>query len=496
MRRRTFVQLGATALASVSLPFAPAVIAAAPAVAADVPAITGNGKSILLKRAEVAELRAALAGPLLLRGDEGYEQARRVWNASIDRHPALIARCQSANDVVKAVQFARAHSLLVSVKCGGHSSSGNGTCEDGLMIDLSPMRQVVIDPSARTAVVEGGALLGDLDQASLPYNLATTTGTVSHTGVGGLTLGGGMGNLGRKFGMTIDNLLGADVVTANGKLLRASAQENPDLFWAIRGGGGNFGVATSFTYRLHEFAGKLYTADLVYPWPLARQVLDFMGDYGPSLPDAAYFTPLLAPSPNGRVLVIATHHTDSAAGAETAIAPLRKFGPVNNPTVVETPYAQFQKQHDQSAASLVHGYLKSGFVKKLDARFNAAIIDAMEDPAAPGLPVFLVQSGGAIARVDSAATAFPHRDAANAVLFNLTWKDPAKSDAIIAWARGAWKRIEPSLRGAYVNFTAVEDAQSRLRDTFGANLERLQSLKQKYDPTNLFRLNVNLAPKA
>jgi FAD/FMN-containing dehydrogenase len=492
MRRRSFVQLSAGALASASLPFVPALLAAVPAVAADIPAVTGNGKAIVLRRAEVAELRAALTGPLLLRGDEGYDQARRVWNASVDRRPALIARCRNGDDVVKAVQFARSHSLLVSVKCGGHSSSGNGTCNDGLMLDLSQMRSVVIDPVARTAVVDGGALLGDLDNASLPHGLATTTGTVSHTGVGGLTLGGGMGNLGRRFGLTIDNLLAADVVTADGKRLHASATDNPDLFWALRGGGGNFGVVTSFTYRLHPFAGKVYSSDLVFPWPVAKQVLDFMGDYGPTLPDAAYFTPVLASSPNGRILVIATHHTDSAAGAEAAIAPLHKFGPVNHPTVAETPYAEMQKRHDKAAERLIYGYLKSGFVIKLDPQFNAAIIDAMEDPAAPGLPVTLVQAGGAIARVDSAATAFPHRDAANAVLFNLTWTDPAKSDAVVQWARSAWKRIEPSMRGTYSNFTAVEDAQDRLRDTFGPNLERLQSLKKKYDPTNLFRLNVNL----
>jgi FAD/FMN-containing dehydrogenase len=493
MRRRNFVRLSAGALASATLPFAPSLLAAAPAVAADVPAVTGDGKAIVLKRAEVAELREALKGPLLLRGDEGYDQVRRVWNSSIDRRPALIARCRNADDVVKSVQFARGHSLLVSVKCGGHSSSGNGTCDNGLMIDLSQMRAVVIDPVARTAVVEGGALLGDVDNASLPHNLATTTGTVSHTGVGGLTLGGGMGNLGRKFGLTIDNLLAADVVMANGKLLRASARDNPDLFWALRGGGGNFGVVTSFTFRLHPFAGKVYTSDLVFPWPLAKQVLDLMGEYGPTLLDEAYFTPVLARSPGGRILVIGTHHTDSVAGAEAAIAPLRKFGPVNNPTVTETPYVEMQKKYDESAASLVYGYLKSGFVKKLDPQFNAAIVDAMEEPAAPGLPVVLVQSGGAIARVDSAATAFPHRDAANAVLFNFTWNDPARSDAIIQWARSAWKRIEPSMRGTYVNFTAVEDAQARLRDIFGPNLERLQSLKKKYDPTNLFRLNVNLS---
>jgi len=498
MRRRTFVQAGAVALASTSLPFSTAFAAANP-VAADVPAVTGDGKAIVLKRAEVGELRAALSGPLLLKGDEGYEQARRVWNSAIDRKPALIARCKSAKDVIKAVQLAKGHDLLVAVRCGGHSSSGKSVCDNGLMIDLSLMRGVVVDPRTLTAKAEGGALLGDLDKASQAHGLATTAGTVSHTGVGGLTLGGGMGHLARKYGLTIDNLLAADVVTAQGKLLRASATENPDLFWAIRGGGGNFGVVTSFEFRLHPFGTQIYTSQLIYPLPLARKMLDFLGEYAPTLPDDANITPVLLATPDGnRILVLNGHHTTSAAGVEMMFAPLRKLTPpVNDPKVTTTSYLEMQTRSDQATAQRVEGYLKSGLVEKLDPAFNEAMVAAIADETTPtSMPITLPQVGGAIARVDPRATAFAHRDAGYAVLFNLHWTDPAQSDRIVAWARATWKRIEPSMRGVYVNFTSTEDAEQRLRETYGVNYERLVQLKKKYDPTNLFRLNVNLAAKA
>ena len=499
MRRRTFVQAGAVALASTSLPFSTSAFAAANPVAADVPAVTGDGKAIVLKRAEVGELRAALSGPLLLKEDGGYDQARRVWNAAIDRKPALIARCKSAKDVIKAVQFAKGHDLLVAVRCGGHSSSGKSVCDDGLMIDLSLMRGVVVDPKALKAKVAGGALLGDLDKASQAHGLATTAGTVSHTGVGGLTLGGGMGHLGRKYGLSIDNLLAADVVTAQGKLLRASATENPDLFWAIRGGGGNFGVVTSFEFRLHPFGTQLYTSELIYPLPLARKMLDFLGEYAPTLPDDASITPVLLATPDGkRILVLDGYHTASAPGVETMFAPLRKLAPpVNDPKVTTTSYLEMQTRYDQAAAQRVEGYLKSGFVQKLDPAFNEAMVAAIADETTPAaMPITLPQVGGAIARVDPRATAFAHRDPGYAVLFNLHWTDPAQSDRIVAWARATWKRIEPSMRGVYVNFTSTEDAEQRLRETYGVNYERLVELKKKYDPTNLFRLNVNLAAKA
>lgn len=490
MRRRTFCQATAAALASISYQ-----VGSASTV--DVSAVTGAGKPIVLSRADVEQLRRALTGPLLLRGDDGYDSARRVWNSGIDRRPALIARCKNARDVVQVVRFAKAHALLTAVRCGGHSSAGKSVCDDGIMLDLSLMRSVTIDAAARTAKVEGGALLGDLDRASQAHGLATTTGTVSHTGVGGLTLGGGMGHLGRKFGLTIDNLLSVDIVTADGKLLHANARENADLFWAVRGGGGNFGVATAFEFRLHEFGTEIVTGSLVYPWPAARKVLAFLEGYRKALPDEATVTPVMLKTPDGaRILVLGMHHAGSVAAADDLLAPLRNVAnPVKSEPVKSIPYLALQTQSDDASAKLVHGYLKSGFINALDEKFIEAVISAVDDPATPPLtPIILPQVGGAISRVDAAATAFPHRNAAYAVLFDLRWEDRAQSDRMVAWARAAWKRLEPSMRGVYVNFTSSDDAQMRIRETYGANYERLAMLKKKYDPTNLFRLNANIDP--
>jgi len=492
MQRRDFCKSSTLAVA-----FASSTVIAAPARADDIPAISGSGRAVTLSRSQVEGLRRSLKGVLLLRGDAGYDETRRVWNAGVDRKPALIVRCKDAGDVVQAVKFARTHDLLLAVRCGGHSSAGRGVCDDGLMVDLSPMRGVSVDREKLTARVEGGALLGDLDSASQAFGLATTTGTVSHTGVGGLTLGGGMGHLGRKYGLTIDNLLGADVVTATGKLVHSSPQENPDLFWAIRGGGGNFGIVTAFEFRLHEFGTRLAAGNLVYPWPLARKMLEFMREYGPTLRDEASITAALLATPDGqRVLTLAMHHTGSLSEAERVLEPLKKVAaPVNDARVADVPYLDFQRKWDDDARVRLHGYLKSGFVRELTPGLVEAAITAVEDPAMPVLqPLVFVHTGGAIARVDARATAFAHRDAAYAALIDLRWSDAAQSESHVGWARRAWQLLEPHTRGVYSNFTSNEDAQERLREAYGANLPRLVELKRKYDPTNLFRLNVNIEP--
>jgi FAD/FMN-containing dehydrogenase len=487
MHRREFCTAGTMAIA-----------VAATGVRADgLRAVTGAGKPVMIPQARIADFRKSLRGQVLLAGDAGYDEVRRVWNASIDRRPAVIARCQGAGDVQKSVQFAREENLLVAVRCGGHSSAGRGVCDDGLMIDLSTMRDVRVDAGRKTARVEGGALLGDLDAASQVHGLATTTGTVSHTGVGGLTLGGGMGHLGRKYGLTIDNLLGADVVTADGKLLRASEAENPDLFWAIRGGGGNYGIVTAFDFRLHAFGTRLSTATLMYPGPIAPTVLGFLRQYGRELPDEATITPVFVSVPGaGPMVALAVHHTGSVEDAERVLAPLKTVAaPVNDAKVVSVPYLEFQKQSDQDSRQRVHGYLKSGFIRDLSPALVEAVMASVSGKdVPPGQSIVFVNVGGAIARVDPQHTAFPHRGAAYAALFDLRWTDPALSDGIVSWARATWQRIEPHARGVYSNFTASEDAQSRLQETYGVNLPRLVELKRRYDPTNLFRLNVNIAP--
>lgn len=497
MRRRIFCQSGAAALAASALGCAGTrPTGASPDVLS---AVSSAGEPVALKRADLQAFRAAMTGPVLLRDDAGYHEARQVWNASIDRKPALIARCKTSKDVIESVRFAKERGLLLAVRCGGHSSAGKSVCDDGLMLDLSLMRGVVVDPKKRTAKVDGGALLGDLDAASQAHRLATTAGTVSHTGVGGLTLGGGMGHLGRKFGLTIDNLRAADVVLADGRLVRANASENADLFWALRGGGGNFGVVTSFEFQLHEFGPDIVTGGLVYPLAVAPKVLAFMDGYRREMPDEVTITPVFIALPDGtRLLTLGAHHTGAVADLERVLDSLRKVAPVARDLGAKTVrYVDHQKQSDTAAARRVHGYLKSGFVNALDETFVAAVIEAMNDPSTPPLmPIVMPQAGGAIARISPTATAFPHRGAAYAVLFDLQWSDPAQGDRIVAWARATWKRIEPSMRGVYVNFTSSEDAQSRIREAYGANYPRLVEIKRKYDPDNLFRLNTNIDPAA
>jgi len=489
MKRRTFCQAGSAALAA----------AATRGYASGLNAVGSAGQPLTLSDSAVAAFRKSLRGPVLLHGDAGYDDARRVWNVGIDRKPALIVRCKVADDVVKSVRFAREHELLVAVRCGGHSSSGKSVCDDGLMIDLSLMRGVSVDAKALTATVEGGALLGDLDTASQAHGLATTTGTVSHTGVGGLTLGGGMGHLGRRYGLTIDNLLSADVVTADGKLLHASESENPDLFWAIRGGGGNFGVVTRFQFRLHALGTQLSAGNLVYPWPLAGKMLAFLREYRRELPDEATVSPAFIALPDGnRILTLAMHHTGSVADGERVLEPFKKVAaPVNDAAVAPVPYLDFQRRWDSDSKQRVHGYLKSGFASELTPELADAVMKAVEDKDMPTLQAFvLVHTGGAAARVAANATAFPHRDAAYAALIDMRWTDAAQTDQYVGWARRAWQHIAPTLRGVYSNFTSSEDAQERLKETFGVNLPRLVELKRRYDPTNLFRLNVNIDPKA
>lgn len=470
----------------------------AAATAALTVASVGLAASPPPRQVDIAPLRKSFRGPLLTPGDEGYDQARQVWNASIDRKPALIARCLDAEDVRAAVNFGRDQGLLIAVRCGGHSSAGNSVCDDGLMIDLSLMRAVRVEPARNAATVEGGALLGDFDRAAQVHGLATTTGTVSHTGVGGLTLGGGMGHLGRKYGLTIDSLLSADVVTADGKLLHASERENEDLFWGLRGGGGNFGIVTRFEFRVHPLGTRVAAAELIYPWPLARNALDFLAEQGPDLPDDATISPALVRTPSDmRFLSVGMHHFGPHDEAEKLLADMKAaVPPVNQPRLAVIPYLDYQSRFDEVAARRVHGYLKSGFIKSLSPAFIEAAMAAVEDPATPPLqPLIMVQMGGAIARIAPSATAFAHRDAAYAVLMDMRWDEAAQSEANVAWARKTWSSIEPAMRGGvYVNFTSGEDAQQRIREAYGPNYARMLELKRKFDPHNLFRLNANVDP--
>jgi FAD/FMN-containing dehydrogenase len=496
MKRRVFFGSALATLATASLPLDRLLALAEAPVAGDVPAVTGNGKQIILPRADVADLRASMRGQLLLAGDEGYEKARKVWNGSFDRRPALIARCAGPSDVIKAVDFGRAHELLVSVRGGGHSISGQSVCEGGLMIDLAQLKGVRVDPIARRARVEGGALLGDFDREAQAFGLATTAGTVSHTGVAGLTLGGGFGRLGRKFCMACDNVRAYDIVTADAKFLRVSAEENPDLNWGLRGGGGNFGVVTSFEYELYPVGPILLGGVLIYPVTQAKEVLGFFDGFFEEAPDEVYVDTTLVTTPDGnKVLVLDTTYCGSIEAGERALKPLREFRKPIADHIGPIPYVKQQSSVDDNFAYGRRYYVKAGFARRLSPDLIEAMIETFMSSTLPITPVLTAPQGGAISRIKPDATAFPYREARHNLLVAAAWNDSSGDEAHLTWARNAWKNLEPFTRGFYVNDNNADISQRRVLENYGPNYPRLAALKAKYDPTNLFRLNANIQPR-
>jgi FAD/FMN-containing dehydrogenase len=496
MKRRTFCGSAIATLTAASLPLGRLLAAASEPVAGDVPAIGLTGKQLVLPRSDLNELRASLRGQLLLAGDEGYEQARRVWNGSFNRRPALIVRCKGAADVVQAVNFGRTHELMVSVRGGGHSISGQSVCEGGLMIDLAPLNGVRVDPIARRARVGGGALLGDFDREAQAFGLATTAGTVSHTGVAGLTLGGGFGRLGRKFGMTCDNVRAYDLVTADGRFLRVSAEENADLNWGLRGGGGNFGVVTSFEYELYPVGPMLLGGVLIYPVAQAKEVLGFFDGFFEEAPDELYVDTTLVTTPEGnKVLVLDSTYCGSIEAGERVLKPLREFRKPLVDTIAPTPYVRQQSSVDDAFAYGRHYYVKAGFVRRLPPDLIEAMIETFMSSTLPITPVLTAPQGGAISRIAADATAFPYREARHNLLVAAAWNDSSGDEAHLTWARGAWKALEPFTRGFYVNDNNADIAERRVLENYGPNYARLSKLKAKYDPDNLFRLNANIKPQ-
>jgi FAD/FMN-containing dehydrogenase len=490
MKRRDFLR--ATACASAAwLPFQRA-------WAADQPAVTLSGSQIALREKDIADLAARLQGELLLPTHSRYEQARKVWNGSIDKRPALIASCIGASDVMHAVNFAREHKLLTAVRAGGHSTSGKSTCDGGLMIDLSPMRGVRVDPASRTAYLEPGTLLGQLDRESAAFNLATTAGTVSYTGAAGLTLGGGFGRLGSRFGLACDNLKGADVMTASGKLVHTSEQENPELLWGLRGGGGNFGVVTSLEYRLHPMNPMILGGILNWPAKHVREVLEFYADYAPRKPDELCIDLFLRSAPGGEpgLSLVVCWSADHAAG-EKALEPIRRIARTAQGSVAPMPYVRLQSIFDAGFPDGRKYYQKSGLVSQLPKKSVERLLEIIQTPRAHPLTMQLQGMGGAAHRVKPDATAFFHREALWDLNLITGWDDPdpAIAEACIAGMRAVWKEIEPLTAGFYVN-SRHEDDLKAFRDNYGDNYPRLVKLKNQYDPINLFRLNANVIPTA
>jgi hypothetical protein len=496
IKRRHFLRNSLAALPAAAFPWRTSWAAGDLANGNDVEAITGDGKQLLLKAADVRDFAASLRGELLLRDSAGYESARHVWNGAFDRHPALIARCSGAADVMQAVKFAAANHLLVSVRGGGHSLSGQSVCEKGLMIDLSQMNGVRVDVGRKTATVEGGALLGALDREALAQNLVTTAGTVSHTGVGGLTLGGGFGRVGRRFGLTCDNVRAIDLVTADGKFLTASQQQNQELFWGLRGGGGNFGVATSFEYQLHPIDPIMVGGDLAYSWEDARAVLEFFFESAPGMPDELNVDASLVRLPNDeRFLTFDICYCGPRDQADKVLAPLRQIRKPIRDEVKATPYVKLQTSGDVATAHGRKYYIKGGFVQKASAGLVDVAIATIGEANLPVVQVVVFpQGGGAYARVKPGATAFAQRAAPHNVFLFSAWEDPALSEPVGAWVKTTWPKIESHTFGFYVNEYNLEDA-ARLRDTYGVNFERLVALKTRVDPDNLFRMNANVTPR-
>jgi FAD/FMN-containing dehydrogenase len=495
MKRRTFCASAAAAIGASAFPFGSA-FAVVSAVTADIPAVTGDGKKILLRAADVEDFRAGLRGQLLLPGATGYEDARKIFNGMFDRRPAMIARCLGAADVVRAVRFAKANALLVAVRGGGHSLSGQSVCDDGLMIDLSLMRGVRVGPNERLARAGGGALLGDIDRETLPFGLVTTTGTVSHTGAGGLTLGGGFGRVARRFGLSCDQLTSVDVVTADGQLLEASATENPDLFWAIRGGGGNFGIATSFEYRLHPFDGRAVGGHMVFPIEQARSALRGFGELFDRASDGLWIEPILTTTPGGgRVLVMDVCLTEDLESADALLAPYRKLGKPVRDQVGAVRYGQLQTQDDERARIGGRYYTKSGFVSQISDDLIDTMIEMVRSATVPRARIAIPPKGAAVERIAPDATAFWHRAPLYSVLLQASGDEAAEDAANVGWARAQWPALEKFTAGFYANMDLSEIASARVHEAYGGNYERLLTLKRKYDPTNLFRMNANIDPR-
>jgi FAD/FMN-containing dehydrogenase len=450
------------------------------------------------------ELRAALTGTVLAPADTGYDAARQAWNAMVDKHPALIAQCADAGDVATAIAFARRNGLEIGVKCGAHSVLGMSIPEDGLMIDLSRMNEVRIDPDARLAHVGGGALLGALDRASMEHGLATTAGNVSHTGVGGLTLGGGMGWLARQFGMACDNVVEYEIVTAAGDTLTASASENPDLFWGLRGGGGNFGVVTRFTFRLHPISGQALVIDFMYPFERAGDVLRFFRAFAADAPSQATPTawigttrdwPFLPPELHFKDLVNAGYvWVGDPAEGRALLPPFRAIAEPVAESVDEMTYVELQSSSDEPMANQKgRRYMKGHYLRELSDEAIEAFIGRGgegELPANGSLQGY----GGAISRVGIGESAFSHRGAAFEFLTMTNWEDPAEDAARMAASRRFAAAMEPFSSGVYVNVLSDEGATGVQHAYESSTLARLTALKDRYDPENLFHLNHNIAP--
>jgi len=457
-----------------------------------------------LQREKLGEFKAHFQGDLVLPGDAGYDDVRAIWNATVNRKPALIARCTRPEDVVQAVKFGRQHNLLVSIRGGGHNIAGNAVCDDGIMIDLSPMKSVRVDAKSRRATVEPGCTLADFDAAAQAHGLATPLGINSTTGVAGLTLGGGFGWLSRKYGMTVDNLLSADVVTADGTRVRASETENADLFWGLRGGGGNFGIVTDFEFQLHPVGPDVLSGLIVFPFDQAKSVLTQFARFTETMPDdlnvwmvtrKAPPLPFLPASVHGKEMVaLAICYAGDPTKGKKLIEPLRGLGKAHGEHIGVQPYTAWQQAFDPLLTKGSRNYWKSHNFSRLSDGAIGAIIEYAAKLPSPHCEIFIGTIGGQTGRVAPEAMAYSSRNANYVMNVHGRWESAAEDKRCIAWAREFFAKTQPfASGGAYINFL-TQDETDRIAFAYGTTYNRLVELKKKYDPTNLFRMNQNIKP--
>lgn len=447
----------------------------------------------------VSELAASFGGQLLQPADAGYDEARRVHNGLIDKRPAVIARCQGTADIVDAFALARKLGLEIAVRGGGHNVAGRATIDDGLMIDLAPMKGILVDPKARRAKAQGGVTWRELNRETQLHGLATTGGVVSTTGIAGLTLGGGLGWLMSRHGLALDNLASAEIVTAEGRIIRASADENPDLFWAVRGGGGNFGIAASLEYRLHPVGPMIVGGLIAYPFEQAREVLRFFRATTQSLPDDMMAVAGLIHAPDGsgtKLAAMVVAHFGPQEAAEAAVRPIQQFGAPAMSAIGPIPYCQLNTMLDAAYPRGALNYWKSSFLSGLTDEAIERLIDSFVKCPTPMGQLLLEHFHGAVSRVPVAETAFPHRVEGHNLVVLSEWMDPATSDKCIEWARETYAAMGRFLAsGRYSNYLGDDEpGDAAAAAAYGPNYRRLREIKRKYDPENVFHMNLNIRP--
>jgi hypothetical protein len=458
---------------------------------------TTTGEDAALEEAAVEEFEVGLRGELLRPGDDGYEEARTVWNAMIDKRPALIVRCAGAADVIRSINLARINELLVAVRGGGHDVAGTAVCDGGLVIDLSRMKGMRVDPTRRTVRAEPGLTWGEFDQETQAFGLATTGGFVPTTGIAGLTLGGGLGNLMRRFGLACDNLLSVDIVTAEGQLLTASTTENEDLFWGVRGGGGNFGIVTSFEYEVHPVGPMVLGGLILHPLARAKEVARFYREFTSTSPDELTIHLAFVTSPDGQpVVAFVICYSGPIDEGEEIIRPLHEFGSPVADMAGPMPYTAVQALGGDLYPDGRWNYWKSNFLQEVSDEAIDTMIEQFSAVPSPFTVAALEQLGGGVSRVGEDETAFGDRSAPYSLIITGEWADPAETDSNVEWTRDFWEAMQPFTRDAvYVNYMDIRDEADRIKAAYGAEkYERLAALKNKYDPTNLFRLNKNIQP--